>query len=483
MSGSLIKAGAPQAIVARGLTEETCAKWQYLVATYQGEPVQIANYSADGVNVVGQKLRFKDKRFLVKGSLGDLLYGQWLWRSKGRRIVITEGELDAMSISQCFDHKWPVVSIPNGASGAKKAIAANLQWLLGFEEIVLCFDMDEAGQAAAKECSGILPPGRCKVAALPLKDANEMLKASRTEELVACLWNAQEYRPDGIVLARDVREKVLKPPEEGLPWCLPSLSAATYGRRYGEAVALGAGTGVGKTTFLTQQIAFDLKELGLSVAVFAFEQPPEETVKRVAGQMVGKTFHIPKSGWTQSELEVTTSREEFDRFFLYDHFGACDWEVVRERIRYLRHSKGVRIFYLDHLTALAAASEDERVALEKIMAELGSLVKELSIWLLFVSHLATPEGSPHEEGGRVKIRHFKGSRAIGFWSHFMFGLERDQQSDADGDKNTSVLRVLKDRPTGQSTGLTIPLTYDVPSGLLKEGLGVHLFNSEEKDPF
>ena len=59
------------------------------------------------------------------------------------------------------------------------------------------------------------------------------------------------------------------------------------------------------------------------------------------------------------------------------------------------------------------------------MAEAATLAKELRIVLHLVSHLATPEGRVHEEGGHVSIRHFKGSRAIGFWSHFMYGLERN----------------------------------------------------------
>src|SRR5690606_8968767 len=175
-----------------------------------------------------------------------------------------------------------------------------------------------------------------------------------------------------------------------------------------------------------------------------------------------------------------------DALFLYDHFGACDWGVIRDRIRYLRHAHEVRLFYLDHLTALAAAADDERKALEQIMAEVASLVKELDIWLLFVSHLATPDGKPHEEGGRVMIRHFKGSRAIGYWSHYMLGLERDQQADDPSERGTTILRVLKDRATGRSTGLTIPLHYDHATGLFVEGEAEveSLFtNAEEEVPF
>jgi twinkle protein len=292
-----------------------------------------------------------------------------------------------------------------------------------------------------------------------------MLVADRVEELVRCLWDAKKYRPDGLVTAADVLDEVLEDPHTDLHWCLKDLDAKTYGRRYGEAVALGAGTGVGKTTLLTQQIAFDLQH-GHAVAVFAFEQQPAETVKRVAGQMGGRTFHIPDSGWTKEELTKAVSALAAKPFYLYDHFGACDWKVVRERIRYLAHAHNVRVFYLDHLTALASMEDDERKALEIIMAEIGGLVKELNIWLLFVSHLATPEGKPHEEGGRVTIRHFKGSRSIGYWSHYMLGLERDQQSDDAEERNRTILRVLKDRYTGNATGLTIPLAYDRSSGLL-----------------
>jgi twinkle protein len=328
--------------------------------------------------------------------------------------------------------------------------------------------MDDPGRKAIDDCAGLFPPGKVRVVNLPnAKDPNEMLVDGRVEELTRALWEAKEYRPDGIVTIADIRDEVLLPPEEGLPWCIEPITRATYGRRYGELVALGAGTGVGKTTLLTQQIAADLTA-GHAVGVFAFEQLPAETIKRVAGQMVGKTFHIPNSGWSQDELKEVLKTPALKKLFLYDHFGACDWNIIRERIRYLHHAHGVKLFYLDHLTALAAAADDERVALEKIMAELGGLVKELKCWLLFVSHLATPDGTPHEEGGRVTIRHFKGSRSIGFWSHFMFGLERDQQSDEPEARGITTFRVLKDRFTGQSTGLTVPLSYDPKTGLLGE---------------
>ncbi len=461
--------GEPDALKKRGITKETCSKMAYWIGEMNGEPVQIANYYADdGVTRVAQKVRGADKSFSFIGRPKEAtLFGQQLWRKGGRRVYITEGEIDALTVFQVTGHKWPVVSVPNGAQGAAKALGRQLEWLNAFEQVVIVFDNDEPGKAAASDCVGLFPPGKCFVVSLPadVKDPSDMLQQDRGPELVTRLWEAKEYRPDGIVSLADIREQIITPIERGLPWFLPTLDEYTYGRRLGEAVALGAGTGVGKSDFIDEQIVYDLVTLKEDVAIFKLEQQPVETGKRLAGKVADKRFHVPDGTWTPAELDAAlTKLEGGGRLFMYDNFGAAEWATIRERIRFLAHTEGVKLFYLDHLTALAAMADDERVALEQIMAELGGLVKELNIWLLFVSHLATPDGKPHEEGGRVTIRHFKGSRSIGFWSHFMFGLERNQQADDETERSTTTFRVLKDRLTGQSTGKTIALGYNPKTG-------------------
>jgi twinkle protein len=475
-------AGEYSPLSVRHISAETCRKWDYRTTKFQDKMAQAATYyTPDGTAAVAQKIRMRNKEFTIVGDIKLAgLYGQHLFRDKGKMVVITEGEIDAMSVSQLQQHKYPVVSVPNGAQGAKKAILKQLEWLMGFDHVVLMFDNDDQGRAAALECAAQFPPGRCKIASLPLKDANDMLVAGRGEEIINAMWGAKTYRPDGLVTLAEVRTEVLREPEQGLPWYMPTLTKLTYGRRLGECYAFGAGTGVGKTDWLVQQIAFDLIELKESVGLFFLEQQPAETVKRLAGKIVGKRFHVPSdvAGWQQSDLEGALDvLQQRGALHLYNHFGSAKWETIQARIRYLARSEGVRLFYLDHLTALAAEEADERRALEGIMANIGGLVKELNIVLHFVSHLATPEGKPHEEGGRVMIRHFKGSRAIGFWSHFMFGLERDQQADP-GDDATTTFRVLKDRYTGDATGKTFHINYDPATGMLAETDGPVTFDDE-----
>ena len=101
----------------RGITQKTCEIWGYGVSEYKGQKVQVANYRNRAGDLKAQKIRFANKDFSVVGSMKDVgLYGEHIWRDgrDGKFITITEGEIDALSLSQAMDNKWPVVSLPSG---------------------------------------------------------------------------------------------------------------------------------------------------------------------------------------------------------------------------------------------------------------------------------------------------------------------------------------------------------------------------------
>ncbi len=452
----------------RGLSEETCKKFDYTVGTMSGKTVQIANYKDKNGKTVAQKVRDAKKNFTITGDsklLPKLLFGQSLWRDAGKRLIITEGELDAMSVSQAQGNKWPVVSVPNGAQSAAKAVAQQIEWIEAYESVIICFDGDDPGIQAAQEVAAVLSPGKAYIATLPLKDANEMLLAKRGKELIDALWGAKQWRPDGIVDIETLVDDATADLEVGKDWPWPALTDATYGRRRCELYGIGGGTGCGKST-LFKQIAKHIIEVDkLPVGMIMLEEPPKLTAKTMAGMMMGKRVHVPGVSFDKDELR-STLQNLGGKVFLYDHFGSMSFEVIREKIRYMVRALGVKDIFLDHLTALAASLDadlSERLAIDKIMAELSSLTQELDCTIYYISHLSTPEGKPHEEGGRVFEKHFRGSRSIAYWSHFMFAIERDKQSD-----EPTTFRVLKDRFTGDSTGLTFGLAYNKRNGLLEE---------------
>jgi twinkle protein len=451
------------ALPARGISEATCRKFDYQVGKLRaGTVVQIANYYKDGRRV-SQHLRDKDKNFFwINAGPKVELFGQHAWPSRGRRVVVTEGEIDAMSLSQLQDNKWPVVSISSGINKAAKDFKNNLEWLDSFDEIVICFDNDPPGtkastqvQKSIEECASLFRPGKVKVARLPLKDANEMLLAGQGKELINAIWNASEFRPDGLVTVADILPEFDREPLKGLPWFLPSLTELTHGRLPGEIIGLGAGTGVGKTEFLAEQMAHDVFELGMKVGVLSFEQTPLDTLVRLAGKRLKKQLHINDGSWTQAERKEAVAPLD-GRIMLYNSFGTAEWDIVESKITFMALSENIKSFYLDHLTALADPS-NERESLEKLMAAMSQLAQRLQIIIHFVSHLATPDGKPHEEGGRVYIKHFKGSRSIGFWAHSLIGLERDQQAEDPEVKGETTVRILKHRNDGRVVGSTIPI--------------------------
>jgi DNA helicase/primase-like protein/Toprim domain-containing protein/DnaB helicase-like protein len=461
--------GEVRGLRTRKITDETARHFGYMMGTYKGKAAQIAPYySTEGV-LVAQHLRQEGKEFPWLGSPKEAApFGYHAFPKSGKMLVLTEGEIDAMSFSQVQGNKWPVWSIGSGAGPqTRKWIAERRDLFMAFEKVVLMFDNDGPGREAAQAAAEVIGP-RAHIAELPLKDANDMLVAGRTEEMVNAMWRAKPYRPEGLVELSTLKEKVFSRAVQGAPWFLEEMNALTYGRRTGEIYIFGAGTGVGKTDFLMEQVKFDIMDLGLDVGVFFFEQAPEESAIRLLGKVGSRPFHIPDAGWSEQDKEAawegySTAK---GKVYAYDSFGVNDWDVIKERIRYLYHSEGVRHYYIDHLTALAAWQDDERKALELIMSDIGGLVKELDIAVYLISHLATPEGKPHEEGGRVMIRHFKGSRAIGFWAHFMFGMERNQQDEDPLMRITTTIRCLKDRYTGRGTGATFYVRYDQETGRL-----------------
>jgi twinkle protein len=458
----------------RSLTEATCRLWDYGIGEFGGEPCHVANYRDSTTReLLAQKIRLVSKDFPTLKESGTKLplYGQHLWKGDRRSLIITEGELDALSVSQVQDHKFPVVSLSGGAGNAINDIKRHYEWVCEFDKIVLMFDDDAPGRDAAESCAEILPIGKTFIASIEgFKDANEALVAGQPSAITKAFWNAKAYQPDGIFTLGDIKEEVLAPVEMGSPWFLEALTKLTFGRRAGEVYYFGAGTGIGKTDLFTQQIEYDVNTLGIPTAAIYLEQQPAETGKRIAGKSVGKQFHIPDDSWTQDELlNAFTKLEATGKLFLGGNFASASWDQVKSRIRYMAHALGVRHFYIDHLTALADPAR-ERESLEIITKELALLAQELGVIIHIISHLSTPEGKPHEEGGRVMLRHFKGSRSIGFWAFFAFGLERNPQHEDPEIAQQTTLRCLKDRYTGRATGKTITLAYDTNTGLISECL-------------
>lgn len=453
-------------IRARGLYKETCEKYGYFKKRIGGRVAQVACYYDDSGTLVGQKIRFPNKEFTVRGEISPRFYGQQKWAGGGgKKLIITEGEIDCLTVSQLQGNKYPVVSIPLGVSSARKVFKANMDWLNSFEQVIVMFDMDEAGRKAVSSIEGMLKPNKLFIANLPLKDPNECLLAGKGDEVVKAIWNAKPYMPDGIINGKDTWDIVSKEDEEDkgypYPWDI-DLNRMTMGIRKGELTVLTAGTGVGKTTFV-REVAYDMGvNKGLKVGMLMLEENIKRTVKGLMSIAAGKRLYINRQGLTEDEY-----KEAFDKtmgtgnYVLYEHFGSLEGGKLIDKIRYMAVGEKCDFIILDHVSIAVSGIEgdNERKLIDVLMTSLRSLVEETGVGMIVISHLRrVPEQQSHEEGGATSLSQLRGSGAIAQLSDTVLGLERNQQADGKK-KNLVRIRVLKNRWTGE-TGIAGYLYYN-----------------------
>ncbi len=455
---SLIDEGDYVALSKRGLTAETCRKFGYSVGTFSGNPqrrpvpVQIAPYYDQHGNLSAQHLRFANKDFIWRGnSKGVQLFGQQLWAGGGRKVVVTEGEIDAMSLSQLQDNKWPVVSLPSGAGSALQSIRDNLEFLESFDEVLLAFDMDEPGREAVAAVAPLFTPGKCRIMQMPRKDANKCLQDGLGKELLAALWSAKPYRPDGILNGQDLYAKCKAPPVPGKNTPYPDLNGRTLGVRPRELWLFTAGSGIGKST-IVNEIAYHLHQTHTEpLGILALEESPDRNGRRYLGIHTNRPLHLPGHDLTDAEYDAayqaTIGRGDW---WIYEHFGSTDVDGLIAKIRYLIVACGVRLLVLDHISiavsGLDEIGESERKTIDKLMTRLRSLVEETSATVLAVVHLKRPDkGKSYNEGRQVSLTDLRGSGSLEQLSDIVVALERDQQGDS---PNVARIRVLKNRPTG-----------------------------------
>ncbi len=91
-----------ESLKARGIKQETCRKYGYFKTRVRGKLVQVASYYDDAKQLIGQKVRQKNKEFYTLGnSFSTRFFGQHLWANGHRKmLIITEGEIDCLTVSQ-----------------------------------------------------------------------------------------------------------------------------------------------------------------------------------------------------------------------------------------------------------------------------------------------------------------------------------------------------------------------------------------------
>lgn len=436
-------------------------------------------YTLDG-KLVRWKARLlsEKKMWSISASKDVDLFGWERAIAMGaRRLIITEGEFDAIALTaiinrytkdQYSEYKPAVCSLPNGASSAKRDLARLSKKINRyFKEVVLCFDQDEPGEKAVQDALSAIPGA--KAVTLPDKDANACLLNGKPKAAFNCVtFKAEKVKNTRLIWGETLHEKAREPAKWGYSWPWEHINKITRGIRLGETIYIGAGVKMGKSEIVNALGAHCIKEHGWKVFMAKPEEANAKTYKLMAGKLVGKVFHDP---------EIEFDYEAYDRageilkgnLAMIDLYQNIEWETLKEDIRAAAH-EGCKAVFIDPITNLTNGmnAADANVKLQEIAQELSTMAKDLEIVIFIFCHLRAPDtGVPHERGGKVYSTQFAGSRAMMRSCNLMIGIEGNKGDDVEEEmKNVRELVLLEDREFGQ-TG-RFPLYWNPKTSLFSE---------------
>lgn len=473
--------GAFVALNDRGISLATAKKYNVKsIVNREGKVIRHFYPYCVASEVTAYKVREEGKHFTWRGnSQGTGLFGESLFKNSGKFITLVEGECDAMAAYEMLGSKWPVVSVKSGASGAVRDVKNSIEFLEKFDCVVINFDNDKQGMDSAKKVARLLTPGKAKILSLPddFKDANDMLKASRGQSYVESWWNSKLYTPSGVLnISEKKNEFNNRECKESVPYPWEGLNKKLHGLRRGELVTLTGGTGLGKSSVTRELEHWLITNTKDNVGIIALEEDWRRTVDGILSIEANARLYIDQVRDQHSEEELNAifdrvyAGKNKDRVWIHSHFGITDIDEIFSKLRFLIIGCSCKWVVVDHLHMLVSAMSDgdERRAIDNIMTRLRSIVEETGAGLILVSHLRRVDGNRgHENGISVSLSHLRGSQSIAQLSDCVIALERDQQSEDEQEANTTHIRVLKSRYTGD-VGMATHLLYNRDTGRLAE---------------
>lgn len=436
------KAGALAWLQSRGLTSETISAFKIGEHIQGGKTYAVFPFLRDGELVNAKTRNVVDKKDMRQEAGAEpCLFGWHLIDPKARTVAITEGEIDAMTLSQASIASLSV----NQGAGGHQWIESDWDRLERFSEILICFDDDAAGQKGAREVANRLGIERCKLVTFQgHKDANEALQAGwQPADFREALMYAKALDPDELVSIADYTaqvkamfypdssaeaDPVLKIGHSRFDW---------FEFRPGEYSVWTGINGHGKS-LMNNQVLLGLMDQGERCCVFSGEMAPPRQLKRVVKQATG--LDRP----TLAYIDAVGSWVR-DRMWVFAVTGNATIDRLLEVFRYGAKRYGIRQFVIDSLM-MTDVPEDgpgafsaQKAAIQKITA----FAKQHGAHVHLIAH---PRKANDESKAPGKLD-VSGSSRITDAADNVFSVwsARKEDNDEQDDKPDALLELHKQR--------------------------------------
>ena len=454
--------GVVQALPERKITKKTAERFE--VQTLVNTSGKVIGRSFPFKDSDGKTIACKNKSTLDKKkqrSTGNIrragLFGEHLFtKSSGDFITITEGEEDAMAGYQMLSndtYESPVVSIKNGAQSAVRDCMGSYEFINSFKNVIICFDMDEPGQKAAREVAAKFP-GKARIMKMEHKDACDYSSRDQRAKFKVAWGRAEKFTPKGIYGFSELWDEMNRiDTSTKVPYPWAELNDKLYHIRTGELSIVKAKPKLGKTQYL-REIAFHIQETtDHNVGIIFLEETIKKITQGFCSLAMNKPVHLPDTKYKMSEL-----KEAFDGLAAKEQIHVFDPRSERtttnlfSKMEFFVQALGCKFIFLDHITMFSYTSEsnDERRFLDKFLADLAAFAAIHDVHIMAVMHV--------NDDGKTR-----GSRAPDQLCNVSITLDRDKKNPCPIIANTTKVIVDDDRFSG-AAGLAVELFYDQETG-------------------
>jgi twinkle protein len=400
------------------------------------------------------------------------LFGQAKFNKGGKYLVLASGEEDAQAIFTALNvekvggksvlkkYITPVVSTTVGEA-ALKQIKNNYDFITSFDNVIIMYDNDKAGKEGAEKVAKILFAGQAKIASYRRKDACEHSSHGEFKEIVKAFWEAEQYSPVDVLHLNQMWED-FENEDSNVKIPFPDSWSTLNemlggGMERGEVTVIGALTSIGKST-MVNNIAYHLVEnTPFKVGAMYLETTKREVVRDMLSLDLG--INLRKADRSTIDMGILKRRffdnlVKRDKFVYVDHNGMLTNEKVFDKFNYLAKVEGCDVIIFDPIQAGVNSSDNG--AIIEFMDAVLKFAKETDTCVILVSHMRKPDG---EDPHAVSEYHLLGSSAINQIAFNTILLSRDKMHESKIVKNSTKIRLVKCRRTGE-TGNAGWLRYD-----------------------
>lgn len=282
------------------------------------------NYFREG-ELINVKYRKSDEKRFMMAKDAELIFYNLDAIAQSATCIITEGEIDCMSVYEASPGS-KAVSVPNGASKGNQKLEYFDNCFEYFEnktEVILATDDDEAGISLREELARRIGKEKCFYVEYPegCKDLNEVLVKLGSEEVKSCIENAVPYPLPGIKYVANVQNELAQIFRFGYPKGLevgfPELDKLiTF--RTGELTTVTGIPGSGKSEFIDELTYRLAKDHDWTIGYLSAEnQPVQLHVAKMMERYTGKKLYA-----SYNQHAVQMSEEQYCQAleFMNNHF-------------------------------------------------------------------------------------------------------------------------------------------------------------------